>query len=50
MIRSAAAACDPDGTRLALDGPEMRVPPKTAVAFALAIHELGTKAGKQGAQ
>jgi PAS domain S-box-containing protein len=49
VIRSAAAACDPDGTRLALDGPEMRVPPKTAVAFALAIHELCTNAVKYGA-
>lgn len=49
VIRSAAAPCDPEGTRLTLDGPEMRVPPKTAVALALAIHELCTNAVKYGA-
>ncbi|WP_157032975.1 sensor histidine kinase [Sphingomonas changbaiensis] len=49
VIRSAAAACDPDEQRLTLDGPDIRVPPKAAVAMALAIHELCTNAVKYGA-
>jgi PAS domain S-box-containing protein len=49
VIASAAAPCDPDGRRIAMDGPDMRVPPKTAVALALAVHELCTNAVKYGA-
>lgn len=36
-------------TRFRLSGPEATLPPKTAVAFALAIHELCTNAAKYGA-
>jgi two-component sensor histidine kinase len=35
--------------RFAIDGPEMRLEPRAAVAFALALHELGTNAAKYGA-
>ena len=49
VIASAAAHCDPDEERILLDGPDMRVPPKTAVSLALAIHELCTNAVKYGA-
>jgi PAS domain S-box-containing protein len=49
VIRSAAAACDPNRQRLQLDGPDIRVPPKMAVTLALAIHELCTNAVKYGA-
>jgi PAS domain S-box-containing protein len=49
VIRSAAAACDPNKQRLQLDGPDIRVPPKMAVTLALAIHELCTNAVKYGA-
>jgi two-component sensor histidine kinase len=49
VIRSAAAACDPNRRRLRLDGPDIRVPPKMAVTLALAIHELCTNAVKYGA-
>lgn len=35
--------------RFAIDGPEMRLEPRAAVAFALALHELGTNATKYGA-
>jgi PAS domain S-box-containing protein len=49
LIVSAAAPCDPEGERLTLDGPDLRVPPKTAVSLALALHELCTNAVKYGA-
>gem|GEM_PF-1267348 len=32
-----------------LSGPDLRLPPKTAVSFALAFHELSTNAAKYGA-
>lgn len=35
--------------RFSLDGPDTTLPPKSAVAFALAIHELCTNAAKHGA-
>lgn len=35
--------------RFTLDGPDMPIPPKTAISFALAIHELATNAVKHGA-
>jgi len=35
--------------RIAMSGPPMRVPPKTAIALALALHELATNAVKYGA-
>ncbi|HYZ47894.1 MAG TPA: PAS domain S-box protein [Sphingomonas sp.] len=49
VIASAAAPCDPDGERIVFDGPDMRVPPKIAVALGLAMHELCTNAVKYGA-
>ena len=49
LIASAAAPCDPEGQRIAMEGPDMRVPPKIAVALSLAIHELCTNAVKYGA-
>lgn len=35
--------------RLLIEGPYVRVPPKTAIAMALALHELATNAVKYGA-
>jgi len=35
--------------RIAMSGPQVRVPPKTAIAMALALHELATNAVKYGA-
>jgi PAS domain S-box-containing protein len=35
--------------RLTLEGPDVRVEPRTAVSLALAVHELGTNAAKYGA-
>ena len=35
--------------RVSLNGPEVRLPPKTAIAVALAVHELATNAVKYGA-
>ena len=37
------------GERCSLDGPELRIPPQTAVSLALALHELATNAAKYGA-
>ena len=37
------------GDRLTLKGPDLRLPSKTALSLALAIHELGTNAAKYGA-
>ncbi|MBS0315431.1 MAG: PAS domain S-box protein [Proteobacteria bacterium] len=48
VIAAAAAPCDP-GNRVEMTGPDLRVPPKVAVALALAIHELCTNAVKYGA-
>jgi PAS domain S-box-containing protein len=38
-----------DGQRFRLDGPDIHLPPRLVVAFALAIHELATNASKYGA-
>jgi len=37
------------GARIVIDGPATRLPPKTAIAIALAFHELATNAAKYGA-
>jgi len=37
------------GARIRLNGPATRLPPKTAIAIALAFHELATNAAKYGA-
>jgi two-component sensor histidine kinase len=46
-----AAAMSPfeDGHRFQIDGPAMLLPPRQAIAFALALHELATNALKYGA-
>lgn len=38
-----------DAGRFHIAGPDIRLPPKTSVSFALALHELGTNAVKYGA-
>jgi PAS domain S-box-containing protein len=35
--------------RFVVEGPDLNIPPKTAVSLALAVHELATNAGKYGA-
>jgi PAS domain S-box-containing protein len=35
--------------RFVVEGPDLAIPPKTAVSLALAVHELATNAGKYGA-
>ena len=39
----------PNAKRFSIAGPNLRVQPKSAVALSMAIHELGTNAGKYGA-
>lgn len=40
---------DPGHTRFDLQGPPVRLAPRTAIAFSLAVHELATNAVKYGA-
>jgi two-component sensor histidine kinase len=48
-IQAAAPYRDPGGSeRFVLRGPALRLPPKTAIAVALAFHELATNAAKYG--
>lgn len=49
MIAGAISSCDPGEGRVKLEGPRVNLEPKTAVALALAIHELATNAVKHGA-
>lgn len=51
MRATIEASCAPlaSADRIAIDGPEILLQPKTAVTFALAVHELGTNAIKYGA-
>jgi PAS domain S-box-containing protein len=39
---------DPGGNRLRVDGPNLRLKPPAALAFAMALHELATNAVKYG--
>lgn len=48
-IISDAAAPHAGGARFDLSGPDLQIAPKTAISFALAIHELATNAVKYGA-
>lgn len=49
MVSGAVAPYDPGGGRLTTCGPEVNLEAKTAVALALAMHELATNAVKHGA-
>jgi PAS domain S-box-containing protein len=49
QIASDALSSLRGGERIVLSGPEIRLPPKEALAMALALHELGTNAVKYGA-
>lgn len=49
LARAATRPLDRDGLRVAIGGPDVRLCPKTAVALAMALHELGTNATKYGA-
>jgi two-component sensor histidine kinase/PAS domain-containing protein len=48
-IEQAVRPHQPDERRLALTGEDVRISPKTALALALAMHELSTNAVKYGA-
>ena len=41
--------CGADRARIEIEGPDIELPPKTAVSIALALHELCTNAVKYGA-
>lgn len=47
IVEAVHGAADP--TRLEIEGPDLQLPPQTAVTLALAIHELSTNAVKHGA-
>jgi PAS domain S-box-containing protein len=49
IFRSGLSALGIEDEQLAISGPLFRVPPKTAVSLAMAVHELGTNALKYGA-
>jgi PAS domain S-box-containing protein len=49
IVSEAVAPQNPGGDRLTVRGPLVRLEPKTAVALALAAHELATNAVKYGA-
>lgn len=49
IVAEAVAPQDPGGGRLTVSGPPVNLEPKTAVALALATHELATNAVKYGA-
>jgi PAS domain S-box-containing protein len=49
VIADAVAPYRGQSERFEIDGPDLRLPPKTAVSLALALHELATNAVKYGA-
>ena len=49
LVRSSLAAHDDGDARFAVDGPQLRLTPKTAVTLAMTLHELATNATKYGA-
>ncbi len=49
VIEQAVRSHSPQPSRIHLEGPELELPPKTAQALSLAVHELATNAVKHGA-
>lgn len=49
LIRTTLEPFDPDADRVIISGPDICVPRRSAITIAMAIHELGTNAGKYGA-
>jgi PAS domain S-box-containing protein len=49
IVKKTGVGCGADDTRVHVDGPEVRVPPRTAVSLGMALHELCTNAVKYGA-
>ncbi|WP_309090424.1 HWE histidine kinase domain-containing protein [Phenylobacterium sp.] len=50
IVQQAADPYQTEGdVRFRVDGPPVRLPPRTAIAIALALHELATNAAKYGA-
>ncbi|MES3150945.1 PAS domain-containing protein [Sphingomonas faeni] len=49
VVRTLAPFGPEDSARFAVDGPNVRIPPRVAVALSLALHELATNASKYGA-
>jgi PAS domain S-box-containing protein len=49
VVTTALSPFDEGLARTVINGPDLRIPPKTAVSLALALHELGTNAVKYGA-
>ena len=49
IIEAAAAVHGTASSRIAIEGPEVKIGPRAALSFALALHELSTNAVKYGA-
>jgi two-component sensor histidine kinase len=49
LIANSLDAHNDTGTRFAVEGPELPVSPKTAITFAMTLHELATNSTKYGA-
>ena len=49
VIEKATGACGGSSARLRVEGPDVRLQPRTAVTVAMAVHELCTNAVKYGA-
>jgi PAS domain S-box-containing protein len=49
VIEKAGTGCGAPPGRVSIEGPDVRVEPRTAVSFAMAVHELCTNAVKYGA-
>jgi PAS domain S-box-containing protein len=49
IIEGAAQTHGPDPERLRVDGPDLQLSPKAALAFSMALNELSTNAAKYGA-
>ncbi|HEV2745721.1 MAG TPA: HWE histidine kinase domain-containing protein, partial [Allosphingosinicella sp.] len=49
IVRDSLKMCTADDSRFRIDGPPVRLSPRSAVSFAMAMHELCTNALKYGA-